>query len=131
MASAEPRIDWGSAEVSDGRLAVGLEGELPKGWGRSFEATAHVLGHGEWRDAKVRKGVVRVPVGSGDEERLRHFLESVVQQVNADHELSADDSDEERNSHDEPLGGDAGGADVGGPDAQMTERFRAFQDDAR
>lgn len=30
---SSPRIDWKSAEVSDGELRVSLAGEAPKGWG--------------------------------------------------------------------------------------------------
>src|ERR1700722_9378108 len=28
----EPRLDWSTAQVADGRLTVALEGEPPKGW---------------------------------------------------------------------------------------------------
>lgn len=122
---SEPKIDWSTAEVSDGKLVVAVEGELPKGYGRSFKATAHLLGHGEWADAKLKKGVVRVAVSSGDEEKLRHFLESVVQQANADHQLTDDDDDE----HDEDEAAEE--ELLAGPDAEMTERFRAFSDNTR
>jgi len=122
---SEPKIDWSTAKVSNGKLAVTVDGEPPKGYGRSFAATAHLLGHGEWTDAKLTKGTVRVAVSEGEEEKLRHFLESVMRQANADHQLT-DDEDEE---HDED---DAPEEDLfRGPDEEMTERFRAFAEDAR
>jgi hypothetical protein len=122
---SQPKIDWSTAEVSDGRLVVAVEGELPKGYRRSFAATAHLLGHGDLVGAELKKGTVRVAVSDGDEEKVRHFLESVIQQANADHEL-ADDEDDEQDDDDV-----AEGDVVSGPDAEMTERFRAFSEDAR
>ncbi len=122
---SEPKIDWSTAEVSDGKLVVAVDGELPKGYRRSFDATAHLLGQGDLADAKLKKGVVRVAVSEGDEDKIRHFLESVVQQANADHELTDDEddeSDDEKNADDDLFRG---------PDAEMTERFRAFAEDAR
>ena len=122
---SEPKIDWSTAEVSDGKLVVAVDGELPKGYGRSFDATAHLLGQGDLAGAKLKKGAVRVAVSEGDEDRIRHFLESVVQQANADHELTDDEDDE-------PDEDDADDDDLfRGPDEEMTERFRAFADDAR
>jgi hypothetical protein len=119
---SEPRIDWSTAEVSDGKLVVAVEGELPKGYGRSFAATAHLIGQGDLADAKLKKGTVRVAVSEGDEEKLRHFLESVIQQANADHELTEDEDGEDEDVDEELFGG---------PDQEMTERFRAFGKDAR
>jgi hypothetical protein len=122
---SEPKIDWSTAKVSDGQLVVGVEGELPKGYRRSFEATAHLIGHGDLAEAKLKKGTVHVAVSEGEEEKLRHFLESVVQQANADHRLADDEDDENEDdgAEDDDL--------FRGPDAEMTERFRAFSDDAR
>ncbi len=79
-----------------------------------------------WRTRRLKKGTVRVAVAEGEEEKIRHFLESVVQQANADHELTDNDDDDEH--------GDEDAADdelFRGPDAEMTERFRAFSEDAR
>jgi hypothetical protein len=65
-----------------------------------------LLGAGDWGDIEVKKGTVRVTgVEPGSEEKLRHHLEAVVAQANADH--VSDDEDE-------------------GPDAEMTRRFRSF-----
>lgn len=124
---SEPKIDWSTAEVSDGKLAVAVDGELPKGYGRSFAATAHLLGNGGLADAKLKKGTLRVVVTEGEEEKIRHFLESVVQQANADHELTDDEDDEQDQDDDDAADDDL----FRGPDAEMTERFRAFSEDAR
>jgi hypothetical protein len=122
---SEPKIDWSTAEVSDGKLVVAVDGELPKGYGRSFASTAHLLGNGALADATLKKGTIRVAVAEGEEEKLRHFLESVVQQANADHKLTDDEDDE--SDEDEAAEDDL----FRGPDAEMTERFRAFAEDAR
>jgi hypothetical protein len=114
------KLGWASAEVKDAVLTVALEGDLPKGWKRSFEGTVRLLGDGEWGEVKLKKGTVHVSdVAPGTEEKLRHHLESVVAQANAAHETSeqdehpdAEDADDDR----EPTG----------PDAEMTDRFRSF-----
>jgi hypothetical protein len=113
-------LDWSSAEVRDGGLEVGLQGELPKGWKDSFVRTVALLGGGDWGEIKLTKGRVRVPtVAEGDESRVHHFLESVVLQANAPHERpegdDRDDPDADEDT-DEP----------DGIDAEMTERFRSF-----
>jgi len=84
-----------------------------------------LLRGGEWGKVQVRKGAVSVSeVGSGTEEKLKHFLESVVEQANADH--APDDGDED--SEDERSEGESADSHDGGPDADMTERFRSFGD---
>jgi hypothetical protein len=124
---AAPGLNWSRAEVKDATLVVSLEGELPTGWKKSFERTVTLLGGGDWGQVQLKKGSVRVSdVEAGTEEKLRHFLESVVEQANADHppaepDSSAtddDDADAETDADDE--------ADA--PDTQMTERFRSFAD---
>jgi hypothetical protein len=35
----DPAVDWSSASVSDGKLAVAIDGELPSGWKDAFQAT--------------------------------------------------------------------------------------------
>ena len=45
---AEVTLTWSAAEVANARLTVPLEGDIPKGWKRSFEATVRLLGGGEW-----------------------------------------------------------------------------------
>ena len=108
------KLVWASAEVKDATLTVGLAGEAPEGWTQSFERTVTLLGDGQWGEIQLKKSSVRVSdVTSGDEDKLRHHLEAIVAQANAAHE--ADDADR-----------DGKGEDAEGPDAEMTERFRAF-----
>jgi hypothetical protein len=119
---SEPSLDWGTAAVADGELAVSIDGELPSGWKRAFEATAKLLDHGEWQTVKLKKQGLRVGgVSPGDEDKLRHFLESVMQQANADCRSEADEPDEEERTEGEETGEGASGTD-----SDMTERFRSF-----
>jgi hypothetical protein len=115
---AAPALDWSSAQVHDAVLEVAVSGERPKGWRKSAERTARLLGSGEWGEVSIRKGTIRVTaVGAGQEERLRHFLEGVVEQANAAHQLTdGAEGDEGQETAEQPLG----------PDAEMTERFRSF-----
>jgi hypothetical protein len=116
------KLEWTSAEVKDAKLSVGLDGELPDGWKESFERTATLLGDGEWGDIQIKKGKVQVSeVPPGAEEKLRHHLEAIVAQANAhllarEREAQPDDGRDRHDDEDEPRG----------PDAEMTERFRAF-----
>jgi hypothetical protein len=123
--SNEPRLDWSTAEVRDGQLTVALEGEQPKGWKHSFETVAHLLAHGESSPVKLKKSEVRVEdLREGDEEKVRHLLESIVQQANADHRPPEDEQADEDESDDEvPV-------DLGEsrPDREMADRFRSFGD---
>lgn len=97
-----------------------MTGKRPKGWRKSAERTARLLGSGEWGEVGVRKGTVTVTeVSPGQEERLRHFLESVIEHANAEHpgpDPAAEGAEPEAGSEVEPAG----------PDAEMTERFRSF-----
>ncbi|HET6865037.1 MAG TPA: hypothetical protein VFH80_03905 [Solirubrobacteraceae bacterium] len=114
---APVKLSWSAAEVTDARLTVALEGEVPKGWKQSFERTVTLLGDGEWGEVQLKKGSVQVSdVPPGSEDKLRHHLEAIVAQANA--AIEEDDRDE-----------DGGGEERKGPDAEMTERFRAFAED--
>lgn len=77
-------------------------------------------GRGDWGEIKIKKGRLRVQqVTEGSENRLRHFLESVVLQANTTTGATEPESDEDD--------GDAAETDErDGPDAELTERFRAF-----
>jgi hypothetical protein len=115
---SEVSLNWSSAKVTDGRLTVELAGDRPRGWKKSFEKTARLLGAGgNWDKVEVKKGQVHLSrVTPGDEEKVRHFLDSVVTQANAAHRPSEPGSDAtDRQSPDES-----------GPDAEMTKQFRAF-----
>jgi len=119
---ADVRLNWATAKVEEGRLTVDLEGEIPKGWRDSFETTVRLLGHGDWGKVRVKKGTVRVSeVVPGSEEKLRHHLESVVAQANADHPGPESDGGDEDGADEPP---EQPAADA--PDAQMAERFRSF-----
>jgi len=126
-----PKLDWSSAEVRDGKLTVPLEvdGQLPKDWKRRFERTVSLLDRGDWGGVAVKKGAVSVTgLEPGDEDRLHHFLESVVQEANTVVEVEETD---EHDDEDEPeQDGDErdDGSDSGSGDQEMTDRFRSFSD---
>jgi hypothetical protein len=125
QSTAQPRLDWGQAEVKDGTLTVSVAGEPPKGWKDTFEKTAALLASGEWDTVQMKKLTVKVEgVRPGTEEKVRHFLESVAQQANATHEPEADDSSEDQGEEPEEHDEDSG--DEKSEDAEMTERFRSF-----
>lgn len=112
-------LDWSSAEVHDRTLEVGLSGEIPKGWKKRFEGTVELLPGGDWGKVSLKKNRVRVrDVAEGREDRLRHFLESVVLQANATDEPNEPQAGEEDQDAEE---------DEADPvDIEMTERFRSF-----
>ncbi len=114
-------LDWSSAEVRDGKLEVALRGELPAGWKDSFVRTVTLLHGDEWGKVTVKKDRIRVHrVAEGDEDRLRHFLESVVLQANAAVEpVEAEDHKD----------GDADEDESSDLNTAMTRRFRSFAAD--
>ncbi len=117
-----PELDWRSAEVRDGTLTVNLSGERPKQWQRGFEQTVALLSGGEWERVECGPGAVKVTgVRAGGEDRLRHFLESVVLQANAAHQAAHPEAD---GIADEA--GDGPETQADDPDAELTARFRAF-----
>ncbi len=120
--SEDVRLDWASAEVHDGKLVVALEGEPPEGWADAFERTAHLLNQGTWEKVRLKDSEVQIrPVTPGEEDRVRHFLESIVLQANsaasAD-EAGAPDGDATRSAEQEASESDE--------DQQMTARLRSF-----
>ena len=116
-------LDWSAAEVENAKLTVPLEGDIPKGWKRSFETTVRLLGGGEWGEIQVKRDKVRVAdVEPGSEDKLRHHLEAVVAQANADHEP---DEDEEDAAPDVDASEHGAGDEDEGPDAEMTRRFQS------
>src|SRR5581483_12195507 len=103
-------LNWSTAKVQDGKLKVELDGGVDKDWKQSFKTTVRLLGGGEWGEVELKKNAIRVTdVTAGSEEKLRHYLESVVEQANA----SQAEPEEEADGRDEDTGGD-------GPDAEMT-----------
>ena len=119
---SDVRVDWSSAQVSDGTLEVWLTGDLPSGFKDSFDRAAGLLGRGDWGKVKCKRDRLRVrQVGDGSEDRLRHFLESAVLQASRRHEGPDDDAVEQP---------DDGQSPPDSRDAEMTERFRSFADGA-
>ena len=125
MSTTEQRnIDWGSAEIEDARLTVDLTGASSKAWKQRFESVLALLEtpHSRWGDVRLGKGGIRVAeVQRGTETELRHFLESIVLQVNSElpeSEEAQQDAEEEKLADKEAQA-----------DRQMTAAFRTFADD--
>ncbi len=123
------KLDWSTAEVSDGELTVGLSDKPPKEWREVFERTAALLGAGNWEvTLKPKKGSVQVAsVSPGDEERVRQFIEGAVLEANAtlvsEQELFEGDSTDDEDDHEtEP---DTAASEVSRDD-ELTDHFRAF-----
>jgi sirohydrochlorin ferrochelatase len=87
MSDKRREIDWASAEAHDGKVVVALTGKSSKVWNESFDGVLRLLGHGMggWEKVAHDKKSITVeglqPKAEGD---LRHFLEAVVVQVNAE-----------------------------------------------
>jgi hypothetical protein len=114
----EVTLDWSSAEVRDRKLEVALQGELPPGWKDSFNRTLALLPGGDWGKVKLKRDRVRVgKVGEGSEDRLHHFLESVVQQATSARERAESEPEQDRVTEDDELDE---------RDVEMTKRFRSF-----
>jgi hypothetical protein len=114
-------LDWSSAEVRDGKLEVALRGDPPTGWKDGFVRTVALLHGDEWGKVTVKKDRIRVHrVVEGDEDRLRHFLESVVLQANAAVEPP------EAEVHERDEAEDDESSDL---NTAMTQRFRSFAAD--
>ena len=116
-------IDWASAEVHDGDVTLELSGKSSKAWRERFDTVLRLLGSsgGGWGEVKLAKGSIRVkslqPQAEGD---LRHFLESLVVQVNA--ELPAEHDEGEDDAQDGAESLDRGAI----LDAEMTATLRSF-----
>ena len=107
-------LDWASAEVDDGTLTVPLTGEPSKAWAERAAGVVERLGGGRgWGDTRITRDKVTVgDVQAGAEIDVRHFLEGAVMQANADFAPAEE--------------ADATGDEPSGPDAEMTQAFRAF-----
>jgi hypothetical protein len=124
MAAPEQRnIDWGSAEIEEATLTVDLTGASSKAWKQRFESVLALLEtpHRHWGAVHLRKRGIQVSeVQQGTETELRHFLESIVLQVNSElpqSEKAQQDADEETHVDEQAQA-----------DRQMTAAFRAFGD---
>ncbi len=122
MASETREIDWGTALVEDGNVTVELTGSSSKRWREHFDSVVRLLSHGGnagWGDVGIAKSAIKVDrLQPGAEADLRHFLESVVVQVNS--ELAPEASEPEVQASDrEPDPQQAA-------DREMAESLRAF-----
>jgi hypothetical protein len=115
-------IDWSGAQVSDGSVTLPLSGDAPKPWSERFAAVVALLAQRasvRWGEVKVTKKAVKVAeLQPGAEDDLRHFLQSVVAQVNS--ELS----DETDARAAQPTQGERD--PQAGRDAASAERLRSF-----
>jgi hypothetical protein len=88
MAAPEQRnIDWGSAEIKDAKLSVELTGPSSKAWKHRFDSALALLDtpHNRWGEVHLSRQEIQVAeVQPGTETELRHFLESVMLQVNSE-----------------------------------------------
>jgi hypothetical protein len=79
------KMDWSIAPVEGSDPRVALDGDLSTVWKRICEPTLRLLGSGDWRKVRLRESEIRVSdVTPGSEEHLRHDLEAIVGQANAD-----------------------------------------------
>jgi hypothetical protein len=118
MADKRREIDWASAEVRRGSVVIGLTGKPSKAWSDSFDGVLRLLGHGTgaWGEIEHDKKSIKVqglqPKAEGD---LRHFLEAVVVQVNA--ELAESPSSDSQSEPSDPQELE---------DQEMTATLRSF-----
>ena len=125
----EPTLDWSTAEVKDSTLTVQVDGELPDGWADTFNTTVKLLGGGSWGEIKLEEQKAEVEgLTPGSEEKLKHFLESVVQQANASHSTDEDEHDEEQEGDEEEADEDPSEKESDS-DKEMSERFQSFAKD--
>jgi hypothetical protein len=118
------QLDWSTAEVSDGTLTVALSAKPPKDWRETFERTAVLLSSDRWAvTLNSKKGSVQVAaVETGDEDRVRQFLEGAVLEANStlvseDELFDNQRADDEEDEPDEP---------ARSPDEEQTGRFREY-----
>jgi hypothetical protein len=111
-------LDWASAEIKKGTLTIGLSDKPPKAWSQRLEAVLTLLKRDSspWGEIAIGKhGISVKEAPEGAEDELRHFLESLVLQVNSDLAATAQDESVEGEEQTEQS-----------RDEKMTETFRAF-----
>jgi hypothetical protein len=124
MADKRREIDWSAAAVTADLTVLPLTGDGAKDWSERFEGVVALLGNGGsggWGEISLTKKAIKVSaLAPGAEDDLRHFLESVVVQVNS--ELSAQ-SDQPADEQQDPQAAQ---------EAEMTAKLRSFsaQDDS-
>lgn len=121
MATSEQRnVDWGSADVEHAGLTVRLTGASSRAWKQRFQSVLALLEtpHTRWGEVHLDKSAIHVSeVQQGTETELRHFIESIVLQVN---------SELPRAQAPERDAGDARRDEEARADRQMAAAFRAF-----
>jgi hypothetical protein len=120
MAEKLREIDWGGAEVNDGSVVLPLTGDASKAWSDRFAGVLALLAQngGGWGKVRLTKKAIEVAdLALGAEDDLRHFLESVVVQVNSEFAVESDET--------RPNAGQAADPRVAG-DEQMAEKLRSF-----
>jgi hypothetical protein len=110
---ATAQLDWGQAEVRDGKLTLPLSQKASKRWVAEVESVLDRLA--PRAEVDVGRERLTVAVQAGGEGDVRHLLESSVLEANS--RLSADDES----------GADDAGHDP--EDAAMTATFRSFAPD--
>jgi hypothetical protein len=125
MADAEQRnIEWGGAEVEGATLTVDLTGASSKAWKQRFTSVLSILEtpHSRWGEVTLNKSGIRVAeIEEGTETELRHFLESIVLQVNSElPQPQGQEHDAETETHVDRQAQ---------ADREMAAAFRAFADD--
>jgi hypothetical protein len=117
MAETPASIDWENAQVKDGTAIVPLSGDASKAWSQRFEGVAALLARndGGWAEIGLKRQTITITqLRPGSEDDLRHFLESVVVQVNSE---LVPDPEQQTSEPDDPQAAQ---------DEQMAERLRSF-----
>jgi hypothetical protein len=126
----EPTLDWSTAEVKDSKLTVQVDGDLPDGWEDTFNTTVKLLGGGSWGEIKLEEQKAEVSdLAAGDEEKIKHFLESVVQQANATHHSDEDEEQGDGEDGDEHQEDGEESEQESDEDKEMADRFQSFAKD--
>jgi hypothetical protein len=118
MSDKHREIDWSSAEVHEGDVVVALTGKSSKAWSDSFDGVLRLLGHGTggWGEIAHDKKTIKVQGLQPKAERdLRHFLEAVVVQVNAELAEPASESEQTEPADPQEI-----------EDREMTATLRSF-----
>ncbi len=116
-------LDWSTAEVHDGTLAVAFSDKAPREWREAFARATTLLSHGTWEVNELKAHSLRIaPVHLGEEERVKHFLDSAMLEANATI-MSEDELFDPEPTEEDKTDGASGGPS---PDEELTARFRAF-----
>jgi hypothetical protein len=117
MAGKLREIDWQGADVKDGTVELPLTGQASDAWSEGFKGVLALLEQrdGGWGQISLTKKAIKVAqLRPGSEDDLRHFLQSIVVQVNTQ---LAPEPDAQANERDDPQAA---------RDDQMAEKLRSF-----